>query len=253
MTPLPPPGTSEAAPYCGPLAPPGDLLAAWNTDPVLLGALALAGLGALWLGRHAGPDSGRDRAAAIAFCGLILAFVSPLCAATVALFAARAGHHLVLLCIVAPALAIALPWRVLPASAGFAVTALALVMWHVPAVYDAAWASVAVYWLLQAALVLPAWIFWSVVLAPGARADTLLGHAVLVGGLAGVMGLIGAVLTFAPRAFYPQHLTGADLYGISLLADQQLAGLIMWVPGFVPLAAVAFWMLRRGWSRGFAA
>ncbi len=244
---------SQTTPYCGPVVPPGELLASWNGDPALVAALALASLGALWLRQGTGPDPSRDRALAVALGGLVLAFVSPLCAATVALFAARAGHHLVLLCIVAPALAVALPWRALPAGLGFGLTSLALILWHLPAVYDRAWDSVAVYWLLQAALLLPAWVFWSSVLAPAARAETLFAHALLVGGLAGVMGLIGAVLTFAPHGFYPQHMAGADAYGLSLLADQQLAGLIMWVPGFVPLAAVAFWMLRRGWSQGFAA
>src|SRR5690606_18489990 len=142
-----------------------------------------------------------NRALILAFAGLGIAFLSPLCAATVALFSARALHHLLLLCLVAPALALALPLRALSAPLAMGLTALALVLWHVPAVYDAAWRSGAVYWLMQGALLLPGWIFWSVVLRPQRRdATALFTDALLVASLAGVMGLIGAVLTFAPLA-----------------------------------------------------
>ena len=58
--------------------------------------------------------------------------------------------------------------------------------WHLPAVYDAIWRSDAVYWLMQAALFLPAWAFWSAVLT-GPR-SAVLGHIFLTMGLAGLMG-----------------------------------------------------------------
>jgi len=244
-------GTSTT-PYCGPLAGPDRLWLAWNTDLLLLSALISAALFALWHRSRRVPDQSRDRALLIAFGGLIIAFVSPLCAATVALFSARTAHHLLLLGVVAPALATGLPWRSLPAGLGLGLTSGALILWHLPVVYSAAWNSAAIYWLLQATLLLPGWLFWSAVLNPAHRADRLLTHALFVGGLAGVMGMIGALLTFAPRALYPQHLIGAEAYGLSILQDQQLAGLIMWVPGFLPIAAVGFWMLRRGWKLGFA-
>lgn len=243
----------DMTPYCGPAVGPQDILYAWNGDLWLLTGLTAAAMLALWF-RATNPASpARDRAMMVGFAGLFLAFVSPLCAATVALFAARSVHHLVLICVVAPAFAIALPLRMLRGGVALGLTSAALVFWHVPAVYDAAWISTAVYWTLQAGLLLPAWMFWSAVLSPPAKADVLFGHALLVGGLAGVMGLIGAILTFVPRSLYPQHLTGTEAFGLTLLADQQLAGLIMWVPGFLPLAAVAFLMLRRGWKQGFSA
>ncbi|MDO9639908.1 MAG: cytochrome c oxidase assembly protein [Pseudotabrizicola sp.] len=245
--------TIDATPYCGPLVAPAGLWSAWNTDPVLLASLGLAlAVAVLWMRRHSEPGPRNTGALAIAFGGLIIAFVSPLCAATVALFAARSVHHIVLISVVAPALAIALPLGRAAGGIGFALTAGALLLWHIPAVYGAAWNSVGVYWLLQAALLGPAWLFWSAVLQPAARAERVFMDALLVGGLAGIMGLIGAVLTFAPTGLYPQHLVGSDAFGLSLLADQQLAGLIMWVPGFVPLAALAFRIIARGWARGFA-
>ncbi|WP_295046582.1 cytochrome c oxidase assembly protein [uncultured Paracoccus sp.] len=231
-------------PYCGPGAAPDGLWMAWNADPLLLAALALLSL-VLW-------RRGTGRAGGVAVLALAVAFVSPLCALTVSLFSARALHHLILAGVAAPALALAWPMaRRVPAQAAAAGMALAMVGWHLPAVYDAIWRSDAVYWLMQAALLLPAWAFWSVVLT-GPR-DGVLGNSVLTMGLAGVMGFLGAVLTFAPAVLYIQHVDGAALWGLGALDDQRLAGLILWVPGFLPMAAVAGWMLRRGWQRGFAA
>ncbi|MFN3936908.1 MAG: cytochrome c oxidase assembly protein [Gemmobacter sp.] len=234
----------RTTPYCGPAPAPQDLWLAWNLDPVLLTGLAVFAA--------AGWGLARDRRALVAALGaLVLAFVSPLCAATVALLSARAAHHLVLLSLAAPALALALPLRARVAAPAMAATVAVLAAWHLPGVYAAAWDSAAIYWAMQAALLLPAWAFWSSVLRPAA-AEALFARAFLIAGLAGAMGLIGAVLTFARTAFYAEHLVGTAAWGIDPLADQQLAGLVMWVPGFVPLIAVAFLMLRQGWRRGFA-
>ncbi|WP_234855190.1 cytochrome c oxidase assembly protein [Paracoccus everestensis] len=231
-------------PYCGPGVAPDGLWAAWNVDPPLLAGLAVLSV-VLW-------RQGNGRAGGIAVLALAVAFVSPLCALTVSLFSARALHHLVLAGVAAPALALAWPLAArAPAQAGATGMALAMGAWHLPVVYDAIWRSDAVYWLMQAALFLPAWAFWSAVLT-GPR-SSVLGHSFLTMGLAGLMGLLGAVLTFAPAVLYIQHVDGAAPWGLTALDDQRLAGLILWVPGFLPMAAFAGWMLRQGWQRGFAA
>ena len=67
-------------------------------------------------------------------------------------------------------------------------------------VYDAIWASDGLYWLMQAAMLLPAWAFWSAVLAPGFGAEEAMRRAVLIGGLAGIMGFLGAILTLPPTS-----------------------------------------------------
>lgn len=235
--------TDAPMPYCGPAPVPGDLWSSWNLDPILIAGLAVFGV---VLFRRAGPG---DRGmAAVAMAGLIAAFVSPLCALTAALFSARSAHHLILITAVAPALAVAWPIaRRIPARLSLAALSVAMIAWHLPSVYAAMWGSDLIYWLLQAAMLLPAWAFWSKVLARGASSSEALSGALMVGSLAGVMGLLGAVLTFAPGLLYLQHVDGAIAWGMTPLADQQLAGLIMWVPGFVPLAALAGLMLRRGW------
>jgi putative membrane protein len=43
-------------------------------------------------------------------------------------------------------------------------------------------------------------------------------------------GALGAILTFATAVLYPIHALGAGLWGLTALQDQQLAGVIMWIP-----------------------
>lgn len=245
--------SERTMPYCGPAPSPETLLLSWNLDPALLALLTAAAAGGtvtLWQSRAA-----RDRqgAFALAMAGAVLAFVAPLCALTVALFAARSLHHLVLLGLVAPALAVAMPLRRVPAELAFLGLSAALWAWHIPSIYAAAWNSTAVYWIMQAALLVPAWAFWSAVRAP--RADPMAGlaTAMMIAGIAGQMGLIGAILVFAPAVLFPEHLAGAEGFGIGALADQQLAGLVMWGPGMAPLALLAALGLRRSWRKAAAA
>lgn len=224
-------------PYCGPAPDPAEWFFAWNMDPVLILCLAIfATGGAVHLRMQM---RGRQQAFGVAIFVAILAFVSPLCALSVALFSARTLHHLVVMGALAPALAMALPWRSLPVVPSVAALSAALWLWHIPPVYSAAWDSALVYWGMQAALILPAWLFWTALLE-----QRSLPNVVWLVTLMAQMGLLGAVLTFAPRAFYLEHLTHAERFGLSALEDQQLAGLVMWVPGMVPLAVVAAIM---GW------
>ena len=236
----------EAYPYCGPPPVPSDWFSAWNLDPYLIAGLVVVSLsGALWVRRQQQLEdqAGRGRAFAVALAAAVLAFLSPLCAMTVALFAARSLHHLVIIGLLAPALALAVPLLRVRVAPCFLALSAALWLWHVPQVYSAAWDHAQIYWALQAALLLPAWGFWSAVLH---RSD--LAHVVWLIPLIGQMGLLGALLTFAPHPFYLEHLAHTERFGLSALQDQQLAGLIMWVPGMVPIAVlggIMGWRLLR--------
>lgn len=238
-------------PFCGPAPLPETLAAAWTLEPALLMVLALAALAGFWMLRDASAE--RRHAFAIALGGAVLAFVSPLCALTVALFAARTLHHIVLIALIAPALALAFPWRRAPMEAAFLALSAALWAWHLPTLYTAAWDSSTVYWVMQLALLGASWAFWSAVLNRRDDLPGVLGAATAATALAAQMGLIGAILVFAPRVLYPEHIVGADGFGIGALADQQLAGLVMWGPGMLPLALVAAWVLRRSWRAAGAA
>lgn len=227
----------QIIPYCGPAPVPQTLMTAWNIGLLPL-ALSIAPMvvAAMVPGMRRGPTL-------VASLALFIAFVSPLCALTTALFSARTLHHVVLVLVAAPALAMAWP-RMLPLSrlAGGLGLTLFLWLWHLPAAYTLAWESEGVYWAMQAGLLVSACAIWQPE-RPGERGAMM----AIILALAGQMGLIGAILTFSPRILYPQHLASAPAFGLEALADQQLAGLIMWGPGMLPLLLVGGLLLRRGW------
>ncbi|MBV8571913.1 MAG: cytochrome c oxidase assembly protein, partial [Acidobacteriaceae bacterium] len=60
-------------------------------------------------------------------------------------------------------------------------------------------------------------------------------------------GILGALLTFAPRLWYPIYNNTTVAWGLTPLEDQQIGGLIMWVPASLVylaagLALFAAWM-----------
>lgn len=232
--------------YCGEAPGPAALIARWNLDPWLLLALAI---GTAIVARGAGGNERRMLAAAVLI--LLVIFVSPLCALSSALFAARIVHHVLLVAFAAPLLALAVPAeRPQGLALPFAVSTITLWLWHVPALYTEALQSVALYWLMQLSLLATAWWFWRAVFA--AR-DALPTAMLTIAAAVGQMGLLGAILTFAPRPLYPHHLVAPLAYGVSPLEDQQLAGLIMWVPAMLPYVVIAAWIGRRAWATGWAA
>ena len=57
-----------------------------------------------------------------------------------------------------------------------------------------------------------------------------------------ISGLPGALMTFAPRLLYPVSADTAALCGLTPFEDQQLAGLLMWIPMDAAFFAVAAWL-----------
>lgn len=209
-------------PYCGPGPLPGEIWGRWNLDPYLLTGLALL---LAWAAFRPGAA---ERRAALAACAvLFLAFVSPLCALASALFSARVTHHMLLIVAAAPLL-VAGGLR-LRRGLGLAVPLhiLAVWLWHAPPPYAAALAHDGIYWLMQLTLLGSAVWFWSAAL--GREQDSLAAVGALLAGMV-QMGLLGALITFAPAPLYAAHLGTTAPWGFSPLEDQQLAGLIMWVP-----------------------
>jgi cytochrome c oxidase assembly factor CtaG len=123
--------------------------------------------------------------------------------------------------------------------------------WHLPAAYDAATSSPWLHATEHLMFLLTAWAFWWHVLAvrepvPAANAPAT-GDRSLRGPLAVLyvfatmlpMSALGAVLTFAPAPLYPGQVHLALEAGIDPLTDQQLAGLIMWIPADIVYLLVA--------------
>lgn len=226
--------------YCGQPPVPGDLWSRWNFEPGLLAGLALAACLGLFLSRR----QPRGSRIAIAAAWLLAAalFVSPLCALTVSLFSARVGHHVLLTMVLAPILALALPahWgRRLSLMPPLVISTIALWLWHSPDIYASAFAHPAIYWTMQLSLIGSFTWLWLGLFqsaSPLTAGVTALTSAIQ-------MGMLGALLVFANQPLYVPHLATTPAFGLSPLDDQQLAGLIMWVPANLPLLALVLWRL----------
>jgi cytochrome c oxidase assembly factor CtaG len=116
-------------------------------------------------------------------------------------------------------------------------------LWHVPTVYEAVLNDAFIHVTLIGLVIAVSMAFWhslfDITQRPAAFAA--------LGTTALHTGLLGAILTFAPRAFYPS-LAGGTGWSFAPLADQQLAGLIMWVFGGALYLAVAV-ALAVAWLR----
>lgn len=223
-----------ALPYCGLAPDPAQLVARWNFDPLLLAVLA--GVVIFLRARGARYDL-------LAGCcaTLVLLFVSPFCALTSALFSARVVHHLLLTTLAAPLIAAALP-QARSNLAGWAIGhALIFWAWHAPVAYASALTNDTLYWLMQMSLLFSAIGFWRAVRTAPAPAGVAALLAMMM-----QMGLLGALLTFAGRPIYAWHLVTTQPWGLTPLEDQQLSGLIMWVPGAGIYLFAALW-LAKGW------
>jgi mono/diheme cytochrome c family protein len=100
-----------------------------------------------------------------------------------------------------------------------------------------------VHGLQHSSFLLTALVFWSSVL-PGAVLRSRHGAAIM--SLFGTMvytGGLGALLTLGRALWYPAYAGTAPLWGLTPLEDQQLAGLIMWVPGGVSYLLATAWLV----------
>jgi putative membrane protein len=277
--------TSAAiAAHVGAVVGPGDLLSVWEWEPVVLAGLVVSGawyfIGVCAVWRRAGAGSGIAYWRAVCFAAgllaLFVALVSPLAVLGETLFSAHMVQHLTLMLVAAPLIVAGAPllaalwalprrwrrglgrwWRRSP-RARAAMTLLtapllvwllqlaAMWVWHAPGVYQAALRSEWVHALEHASLLGAGLLFWWLVFQPVGRRR--LGYAATLVFIATTLmqsGALGALLSFAQRPWYPAHAAGAAAWHLTPLADQQLAGVIMWVPmDIIYLAAAAVVFMR---------
>ena len=120
------------------------------------------------------------------------------------------------------------------------------VFWHLPGPYTFALGHEGVHVLEHLAFLLSAFAFWSVVIEPLGRRRLDYGATLLFVATAAIAsGLPGALMILAARPLYPAHAEGAAAWGLTLVQDQQLGGLFMWIPaGFAYLFAIAVLFVR---------
>jgi putative membrane protein len=129
----------------------------------------------------------------------------------------------------------------------FVLHGVALWVWHLPLLYDLALASEPVHILEHFCFFGTAALFWWGI-AHGRYGRAGYGAAVVyVFATAAHSGILGALLTVSPRVWYAPYLI-THPSGVTPLEDQQLAGLLMWVPAGVAFVAGAL-VLFAAWLR----
>jgi cytochrome c oxidase assembly factor CtaG len=129
----------------------------------------------------------------------------------------------------------------------WAVHALALWVWHLPALFEAALASEFVHSLQHVYFLGAALLYWTSLLHRRHDAE---GRGVAVISLFATTlhsSILGAQLTLGTVAWYPLYGGRSAAWGLTAIEDQQLAGLVMWVPGGLvymgaALALAAKWL-----------
>jgi len=130
---------------------------------------------------------------------------------------------------------------------------LCLWVWHVPAFYQAALKSESLHSFEHFLFLGTALLFWGYLLQPGRQRLIRYGTAVLY--LFTTLlheSILGALLTFSSQTWYPFY-SASSFMGLTPLGDQQLAGVIMWLPGgilFTLLMVVYFGLWLRMIEKG---
>jgi putative membrane protein len=240
----------------------------WNLAPWLLALLLLSavaygvGLRRLWTqaGRGRGVATSQAWSFGLGWIALAGALVSPLDPLGSRLFSAHMVQHELLMVVAAPLLVIGRPlatwtWAFSPSQrrtvgrcfqhrgwmnvwgtltdplVAWALHALALWAWHIPAAFDAALENEALHILQHASFLGTALFFWWSVLGHDPRGRYGPGHSAIY--LFTTMlhtAALGALLSLAPTPWYAPYIPQTGALGFDPVEDQQLGGLVMWVP-----------------------
>jgi putative membrane protein len=239
---------SQQLPYCGLPPLPGELLARFNADPVLIAVLTAIAVVHIWTVRS---NAGHRACASAGWVIAATAFLSPLCALSVSLFSARVAQHMLLILVAAPLIAAGSPQQARRTPRGLLWGAAllffaALWFWHMPIPYDATFSSPSLYWAMHVSLFGGSIILWRALLHH--RTDHT-GDVLIIGALTSMqMGLLGAILTLSVHPWFLSHLTTTTAWGFSPLRDQQLGGVFMWVPGIALFLWAALRSLGKLWD-----
>jgi putative membrane protein len=110
-------------------------------------------------------------------------------------------------------------------------------LWHAPALFEAAVERHWLHTLEHACFFGTALLFWQAAL--DARTRRRAGPALLAAFVTFMhSGLLGGLITMAPQPLYAAYAGRSTVWGLTALDDQQLAGLLMWVPLGLPYLAV---------------
>jgi len=130
--------------------------------------------------------------------------------------------------------------------AAWLLEAAALWLWHIPFLYQATLRSDWIHAAQHLSFFVTAVIFWSALYGVGRSAMGYGAATFYVFGTAVHCSALGALLTFSAVLWYPAYASTTGRWGMSPLEDQQLGGVIMWVPSAVVFIIVALGLFA-GW------
>jgi cytochrome c oxidase assembly factor CtaG len=125
------------------------------------------------------------------------------------------------------------------------VEAVVLWGWHIPVLYQATLTSDVVHAAQHLSFFLSALLFWSALYGVGRSAMNYGAATLYVFGTAAHCSALGALLTFSTVIWYPAYLATTARWGLTPLQDQQLGGLLMWVPSGVVFIVIALVLFAR--------
>jgi putative membrane protein len=253
------------------------LASSWTWPPFIVVPLLLAaslyGLGTIRMLRRTTNQKlfVWPLAFALGWISLAIALDSPLHELGEQLFWVHMTQHEILMLISAPLLVLGRPtiaflwalppaWREMAAGVGrsrtfkkgwafvsaplwaWLVSALALWIWHIPWLFDQTLRSDWIHAAQHTTFLVTAVVFWWPVLN---RTPALGYGGALVYVFTTILhtSVLGALLTFAPRPWYSSYVLTAPAWHVSALEDQQIGGLIMWIPAGTLLLIVALVLL----------
>ncbi len=255
-----------------------NLWLAWTLDPTLLIGLAVIIGAYLYV---AGPGRRRwgladhiERKQVVWFVAgwvtLALALISPLdTLGDEYLFSAHMIQHMLIAVVVPPMLLLGIPeWMVNPLLRNPAVRTAArwlanpivafglfqadVWIWHAPVLYDLTLENSVVHIVEHLTFLIFGVLYWMPILSPTPLIPRISRAFAILYLFIGCQPMValGALLTFASTPLYAPYVTAPRVWGLSPLNDQQLGGLIMWLPTNIPYlialsAAFFLWVSER--------
>jgi putative membrane protein len=126
---------------------------------------------------------------------------------------------------------------------------IALWSWHAPVLFDWALESEGAHRLEHLCFFFSALLFWwSLLHGRGPGRGERARDGINIGCLFVTIlhsGLLGALLTLSPHVWYPVQVHVSASFGLSPLEDQQLAGVVMWVPMGILYTGAALYFAYR--------
>lgn len=181
------------------------------------------------------------------------AILPPLADVSEQLFAAHMMQHLLIIVVATPLLVLSRAFEGLHRFALFrrltqpvwawTIFVGVFLLWHWPAAFQWSARNEATILLEHASILLGAFLFWSVALSSRGQQWLSYGaRALFVMTAAVATDLPGVIMVFAPRAICTMPGENAVRWGLTPLQDQQIAGLLMWVPANLVFFSIATWL-----------